>query len=107
MRTVLAALSVVVVLLSAGGCTTTVFPPPRTHGPTATLYITNYGRHSSLLLPISQTEYAPTTTVVATTTTPSATTSVADPSVNPRVVYVEYTIGDWAWFATGDTRWWV
>ena len=58
--------------LFIGGCTTTIIPPPTPANP-ATVYVTDYGRHSSLLLPES--------------------------GSNDR--YVEYAFGDWDWFAEG------
>jgi hypothetical protein len=65
-------------LLVAAGCTNTIFPP-RAAGPTTSIYVADYGRHSSLLLP----------------------TSLPDKTL------VEYAFGDYEWFARGDTRWWV
>jgi hypothetical protein len=67
-----------VFLLIAGGCTNTIFPP-RAGGPTTSIYVADYGRHSSLLLPTDRSDRA----------------------------IVEYAFGDYEWFARGDTRWWV
>jgi hypothetical protein len=61
--------------LICSGCATRVIPPV-VHGRSATVYLSDYGRHSSLLLPV-------------------------------RGGYNEYAFGDWAFFARGDTRWWV
>ncbi len=58
------------------GCTTHVIPPAHPVDP-VTVYLTDYGRHSSLLLP------------------------------DPRGGFDEYAFGDWEFFALGDTRWWV
>jgi hypothetical protein len=65
-----------VLLLACTGCTTTVIPPARPIDP-VTVYLTDYGRHTSLLLP-------------------------AEPGR-----YTEYAFGDWDFFARGQTRWWV
>ena len=58
------------------GCTTTVIPP-QTNRPTTQVYLADYGRHSSLLLPEDSGGYS------------------------------EYAFGDWEWFAVGDTLLWV
>ncbi|HEY7090521.1 MAG TPA: hypothetical protein VH518_20655 [Tepidisphaeraceae bacterium] len=58
------------------GCTTTVTPPPHVGDP-VTVYLADYGRHSSLLLPTSPNHY------------------------------MEYAFGDWNFFALGHTQWWV
>jgi hypothetical protein len=63
-------------LLLCAGCATTVIPPPRPVDP-VTVYLTDYGRHSSLLIP----------------TAPGR--------------YTEYAFGDWEFFALGNTRWWI
>ena len=55
-----------------GGCYTSVLPPPNPQRPT-TIYLCDYGIHSSLLLPIS------------------------------RGRYVEFLYGDWNWAALGHT----
>jgi hypothetical protein len=56
--------------LMVAGCTTTIVPPCLPHQPTAIL-ITDYGRHSSLLLP------------------------------DPHGGMIEYAFGDWNWYACG------
>jgi hypothetical protein len=61
---------------SATGCTTTVSPPAHPREP-VTVYLTDYGRHSSVLLPTSPGHYT------------------------------EYAFGDWNFFALGNTHWWV
>jgi hypothetical protein len=58
----------VVLLALCGGCSTTVIPPKNPHNPVP-VYITNYGRHSSLLLR------------------------------DLRGQTVEFAFGDWDWFA--------
>jgi hypothetical protein len=58
---------------AASGCTTTIIPPPTPPDP-ATVYVTDYGRHSSLVLS----------------------------GIDGRTS--EYAFGDWHWFALGDTR---
>ena len=55
-------------LFFVAGCTTAIVPPPKAAHP-ATVYVTNYGRHSSLLLPEDNDHW------------------------------VEYAFGDWEWFA--------
>jgi hypothetical protein len=54
------------------GCATTVVPPRDVHSP-ATVYLADYGRHSSVALPHADGEF------------------------------VEYTYGEWRWFALNDT----
>lgn len=63
-------------LLVGCGCSTRVIAPPRPVDP-VTVYLTDYGRHSSIVMP-----------------------------QGPRS-YVEYAFGEWNFFARGDTRWWV
>ncbi len=63
-------------LLFLAGCSTIVIPPAHVVDP-ATVYLTDYGRHSSLLLPASGGDYD------------------------------EYAFGDWRFFAKGEARWWV
>jgi hypothetical protein len=63
-------------LLLSAGCTTTVIPPPHPQDP-VTVYLTDYGRHASILIPTSED------------------------------TYTEYAFGDWEFFALGHTRWWV
>jgi hypothetical protein len=64
-----------VLVLCCAGCTTTVIPPTRPVDP-VTVYLTDYGRHSSILLPTDDNEYT------------------------------EYAFGDWKFFAEGHTHWW-
>jgi hypothetical protein len=59
-------------LLVGGGCTTTLIPPPAPAEPVS-VYVTDYGRHSSILLP------------------------------DPRGHLTEYAFGDWNWFALRQT----
>jgi hypothetical protein len=59
-------------LCCTGGCATRVFPPANVREPT-TVYLTNYGRHASLILP----------------TSPGTLT--------------EYSYGDWTFFAEAKT----
>jgi len=68
-------LIVLLVLLPLAGCTTTVIPPQTPSDPVP-IYLTDYGRHSSLLLPVTSTQY------------------------------MEYAFGDYQWFARGNTTWW-
>lgn len=69
--------SVIFPLVCLSGCATFVTPPAHPADP-VTVYLTDYGRHSSLLLP-----------------------SVRQSG------YDEWAFGDWEFFAKGDTRWWV
>jgi hypothetical protein len=65
----------ILALLLAGGCSATVVPPSAPVNPVA-VYLTDYGRHSSIVLPNhSGTELT------------------------------EYDWGDWDWFALGDAHW--
>jgi hypothetical protein len=64
--------AIVFVVLVCGGCTTTIRPPPAPAEPVS-IYVTDYGRHSSLLLP------------------------------DPRGHLTEYAYGDWDWFALRHT----
>jgi hypothetical protein len=66
-------------MLFLSGCTSTkVIPPVRPQEP-VTVYLTDYGRHSSVLIP----------------------------SINGGGDYDEWAFGDYEFFAKGDTRWWV
>jgi hypothetical protein len=66
----------VLTLLGSAGCTTYVIPPTHPSGP-ATVYLTDYGRHSSVLLPTAQGDLD------------------------------EYAYGDWNFWAIERTpRWW-
>ena len=68
-------LSAVLLLLVLGsGCATKVVPPSNPVNPVM-VYITDYGRHSSLVLPATNGGY------------------------------VEWAFGDWNWFALGKTSW--
>jgi hypothetical protein len=69
-------LAAAVLLLCLSGCSTTVIPPRHPVDP-VTVYLTDYGRHSSLVIP----------------TAPGR--------------YNEYAFGDWDFFARGKTRWWI
>ena len=77
--------------LACGGCVTVVQPPTRVSQPT-TIWLVDYGLHSSLLLPV-QRDADPNT---------STSTSTSDPAT-PRVTHAEYAFGDWGWYARGDT----
>jgi len=66
----------VLITLFVGGCATTVIPPAHPQNP-AMVYLTDYGRHSSVLLPSSGGGFD------------------------------EYAFGDWNFFALGHTQWWV
>jgi hypothetical protein len=59
------------------GCAPTVVIPPKYPVDPVTVYLTDYGRHSSILIPTSEDRYT------------------------------EYAFGDWEFFALGHTRWWV
>lgn len=61
------------VFLAHGGCATTVQPPP-SNADAVRVYLTDYGRHSSLLIYTSE------------------------------QVFNEYAFGDWDWFALGQTK---
>src|SRR5262249_36080850 len=64
-------------VMLAGGCSATIIPPPQPD-PATTVYIADYGRPSSLLLP------------------------------NPASGgWTEYAWGDWDWFALGDAHWYM
>src|SRR5262245_62105277 len=64
----------ILVVMLAGGCSATVTPPRATVDP-VTIYLTDYGRHSSVLLP------------------------------QPAGGFTEYAWADWDWFALGDAHW--
>jgi hypothetical protein len=66
----------ILVVMLAGGCSATVTPPPAPHD-AVTIYLTDYGRHSSLILP------------------------------NPTGGLTEYAWADWDWFALGDAHWYM
>lgn len=69
-------------ILLTGGCGAVVTPPNRVDHP-ATVYLHIEGRHSSLLLPVD---------------------ALGPQSRHGRSTWVEYTYGDWRWFALMDTR---
>src|SRR2546423_5644559 len=73
------ALALVVLVTSASGCSATVAPPVDVQRP-VDVFLTDYGRHSSVLLP-----------------TPA----------DQNKTYTEYAFGDYRWFALGDTKWYV
>ena len=58
------------------GCATTVIPPVRPHDP-VTVYLTDYGRHSSIIIP------------------------------SLKGGYDEWAFGDWEFFALGHTQMWI
>ena len=62
----------IAMLIAAGGCATTIAPPPNVAN-AATVYVIDYGRHSSLLLPAGPGSFS------------------------------EYAFGDWDWFALRRT----
>jgi len=62
--------------LFVGGCATAVIPPQHPQNPVK-VYLTDYGRHSSVLLPLASGGYE------------------------------EFAFGDWNWFVLGRTQWWV
>ena len=66
-------LGVLLVLLGVCGCAGTIIPPIDPVNP-VTVAVADYGRHSSILLPIAEDRM------------------------------VEFAYGDWQWFALGDTR---
>jgi hypothetical protein len=61
-------------LLTTTGCSGTIHPPAAASDP-VTVYVADYGRHSSLVLPTNNGGY------------------------------VEWAFGDWDWFALGHTKW--
>ena len=65
---------VCLLFLLATGCSGTIYPPAHPSDP-VTVYVTDYGRHSSLVLPAKNGGY------------------------------VEWAFGDWNWFALGRTQW--
>ena len=72
-RRVFAIAVVLVVSICGGGCVTTRIVPPRPSGDDASVFVTDYGRHSSVLLP------------------------------TPQGHYNEYAFGDFNWFALSHT----
>ena len=61
-------------LFNGVGCSGTIHPPA-VQSDSTTVYLADYGRHSSILLPEQNGNY------------------------------VEWAYGDWKWFALGETRW--
>ncbi len=59
---------IVLLVMTCAGCSATITPPAKPVNP-AVVFVTDYGRHSSVLLPA------------------------------PEGHYVEYAFGDWGWFA--------
>jgi hypothetical protein len=68
--------SFTLILLSVGGCATHVIPPAHPQQP-VTVYLSDYGRHSSIFLPGAEGHF------------------------------FEYAFGDWDFFARGHTGWWI
>jgi hypothetical protein len=66
----------VTALVCAGGCATRITPPPSPINPVA-VYVTDYGRHSSILLPTGDGHL------------------------------VEYSYGDWEYYALNKYRWYI
>src|SRR4051812_9035875 len=64
-------------MLFFSGCTSTKVIPPAPPTQPVTVYLTDYCRHSSILIP------------------------------SLKGGYDEWAFGDWEFFAIGDTRWWV
>ena len=71
-RAIVRLLLLIITTTGAGGCATTIVPPPHPVEPVP-VFITDYGRHSSLLLP------------------------------HPGGGFTEYAFGDWNWFALKRT----
>src|SRR5436309_1288368 len=78
-RSTLALALLVVLLTSAGGCSATVAPPTNVQHP-VDVFVTDYSRHSSILLPVP---------------------------IDQQTTYVEYAFGDYDWFALGKAKWYV
>src|SRR5258705_11454333 len=66
----------VVLLALAGGCATRIVPPTNPANP-VTVYITDYGRHSSILLPMGDGHL------------------------------MEYSYGDWEFYALNKYKWYI
>jgi hypothetical protein len=64
----------VVLCLAISGCSGTIHPPAHPADPVP-IYVTDYGRHSSIVLP------------------------------DAHGAYTEWAFGDWNWFALGHTQW--
>ena len=76
-RIALSVFTAVILLVAGAGCSATIVPPSNPADP-VDVFVTDYGRHSSVILP-----------------TP----------VDQRTTYIEYAFGDYRWFALGDTKW--
>ena len=70
-----APLILITLVFASAGCATTVVPPRDVRNP-VTVYVTDYGRHSSILMPIDET------------------------------ILIEYAFGDFDFFALEHWRWW-
>jgi hypothetical protein len=70
-----ASLILIMFAFAGAGCATTVVPPRDVRDP-VTVYLTDYGRHSSLLMPVDET------------------------------MLIEYAFGDFDFFALEHWRWW-
>ena len=70
-----AALILITLTFASPGCATTVVPPREVRDP-VTVYVTDYGRHSSILMPIDDS------------------------------TLIEYAFGDYDFFALEHWRWW-
>src|SRR4051812_31909619 len=76
MRTFVLIAMLMLLSLFQTGCATTVIPPARPYDP-VTVYLTDYGRHSSVIIP------------------------------SPQGGYDEWAFGDWEFFALGHTQTWI
>lgn len=72
------ALGVIIALVACCGCSTRVIPPSDVRDPVP-IYLTDYGRHSSLLLPMEPLDQR---------------------------IFAEYAFGDYDFFARERWRWW-
>src|SRR4051812_19057915 len=77
MRTSVLIAMLMLLSLFQTGCATKVIPPGRPNDP-VTVYLTDYGRHSSVIVP----------------------------SIKGHG-YDEWSFGDWEFFALGHTQWWI
>lgn len=74
-----------VAILECAGCTTTIVPPIGPLVDPVTVFLVDYGRHSSLVLP----EQAP----------------VGGPSAQGPAGAIEYAYGEWWWYARNKDQW--
>ncbi len=88
------------VLMFPGGCTTTVWVPRVVAEHAETVYLVDYGRHSSLVLPPQ-----PLASRLRTDESNGVSLAVFESGESLAGHAVEYAYGEWKWFALNENKW--